>query len=137
MRWWYRPGLVLSVCLLTVACSGGKKAGDKTESAVVSGKVDLDGSPLDEGKITFVGDPGTLPEELIIQKGSFEGKVPVGKKKIQIWAFKTEEAPPSATAGVKQVEVCYIAEKYNVNTILSAEVTDSGLKPNKFEVKKK
>jgi hypothetical protein len=135
MRWFY-PGLVLAVCLLALACSG-KQDAKKSEEAQVSGKVDLDSQPLDEGKIVFDGEDGTIPDELPIKNGSFEGKVKLGKKKIKIWAFKTEEAPPSATAGVTQTEVCYIAEKYNVKSVLSGEVTESGLKPNKFDVKKK
>jgi len=123
-------GGLLFVCLLVVGC-GDKQA----KMAQVSGTVDLDGKPLSSGEISFVGEAGTAPDVLQVENGAFSGKVKVGKKKVEVRAYKTEKAPPSATGGAMESKVNYIGKAYNENSKLTAEVSDSGVNPNKFDVK--
>jgi hypothetical protein len=131
-RWCYGLGIALAVCFLGGGCSDSKA--EKTSQ--VSGKVELDGKPLPDGSIMFVGDPGTVPDSLPIKDGDFSGKVKVGKKKVAIQAYKTEPPPPGATGDVKEVKVNYLPDRYSVaNSTITAEVTDGGVNPNKFEVK--
>jgi hypothetical protein len=133
MRWWYGAGLGLCVCLLAGGCSGGGK--DKTVQ--VSGKVELDGKPLDDGEIAFVGDAGTVPDILPVKAGAFEGKVKVGKKKVEIRVFETKKAPPTATGGATETRENVLPDRYNTKSTLTAEVTEGGVSPGKFEVQSK
>jgi hypothetical protein len=131
MRCWYRSGLLLCVCLLAVSC-GGKKNEEKT--AKVSGTVQLDDKPMESGDITFVGDPGTIPDVLDVKAGAFEGQVKLGQKKVEIRAYKTEKAPKSATGGATESKTNYLPEQFNTKSALKAEVTESGVEPKKFVV---
>jgi hypothetical protein len=133
-RRWHQSALVLCFGLVALGCSGGTKA-EKTVQ--VSGTVKLDGKLLPDGQIMFVGPVGTVPDTLTITAGGFEGKVKVGKKKVEIRAFEMKKAPPTATAGVTEVKENYLPDRYNTNTQLTAEVTESGLTPDTFEVQRK
>ncbi|HJZ57140.1 MAG TPA: hypothetical protein VKE74_19375 [Gemmataceae bacterium] len=131
IRWWHGPGLVLCVCLLAGGCSSANKAEKKVQ---VSGKVNIDGKPLPDGDITFTGEPGTIPDSLPVKNGTFEGTVKLGRKKVEIRAYKTEKAPPTATGGVTETQVNYIPDRYNTRSTLSAEVTENGVNPSTFDV---
>jgi len=131
-RWWYGVGLLLCVCLFAGGCA--KKT---TKMVPVSGTVTLDGQPLDDGDVTLVGDPGTVPDSLPVKAGSFSGQAKPGKKRVEIRAFKTVKPPPTATGDVTETKENYIPAKYNTDSTTTAEVTDSGLSPNKFEVQSK
>ena len=133
-RWCYGLAFVLCVCLLAAGCTTGS---NEPKTSQVSGKVELDGKPLDDGDITFEGDPETIPDVLPIKDGAFSGKVKVGKKKVKIQAFKTEPAPPNATANVTEVKTNYLPARFNKETTLTAEVTDSGVNPSEFKVQSK
>lgn len=133
-RWSPLLGLAFGVCLLLTGCPDDKK-GAKT--AQVSGTVNLDGKPLAEGDITFAGDPGTAPDTLKVTNGAFQGAVKLGKKKVEVRAYKKEKPPPTATGGVQEVLVNYIPAKYNTETTLTAEVTDGGVNPSTFDVQSK
>jgi hypothetical protein len=106
------------------------------ESVKISGTVNVDGKPLPEGSISFVGDQGTVPDVLTIQNGAFEGKVKPGKKKVEIRGFRAAKAPPTATEP-EDFKENYIAEEFNAKSKLTAEVTESGVDPNTFDVKAK
>jgi hypothetical protein len=133
MRWWYGLVVVGCVCLAAGGCTGDGKA----KMAQVSGKVLLDDKPLDDGEIEFIGDPGTPSDILPVQNGAFSGKVKVGKKKVAIQAFKTEKAPPTATAGVTEERKNYLPAKWNTESQMTAEVTDGGVTPAEFKVESK
>lgn len=98
----------------------------------VTGKVTLNGEPLKEGKIHF-SEPGKPPNVLQISGGSYSGQVVVGKKKVEIYAYKKVPAPPTATADVTETEENIIPAKYNANSKLEANVTKEG--PNDFPFK--
>ncbi len=130
--WRYAVVCLVCVCWLGAGCA---ESGPKVSQ--VSGKVELDGKPLDEGDITFVGDPGTVPEVLPIKGGAFVGKVKVGKKKVEIRAYTVEPPPPSATGGVTEVKTNYIPARFNSATTLDAEVSKNGVSPDTFNVESK
>jgi hypothetical protein len=133
MRWLLAGSLLVCAALLSGSGCGDKKAGSK--SVPVSGKVNLDGKPLAEGDITFVGEPGSVPDTIQVTNGTFEGTARVGKRKVEIRAYKLEKPPPTATGGVTDSKVNYLPEQYNTRTTLTAEVTESGVNPNTFDVK--
>ena len=124
-------GYTLCVALFVAGCTGDRKEEKTTQ---VSGTVDLDGRPLAAGDVTLVGDPGTVADVLPVKDGAFEGKAKLGKKKVEIRAYKSEKPPPSATGGVTESRVNYIPDRFNTNSALTAEVTDGGISPNKFVV---
>lgn len=122
----------LLVCLLAMGCGP-----QPPKMVQVSGTVDMDGKPLSEGEIMFVGDTGAVPDTLSVENGAFSGKVKVGKKKVEVYAYKTEKAPASATGGATESKVNYIPKDFNTESKLTAEVSDSGVNPSKFDVKSK
>jgi len=132
-RWFVVLGGFLSAALL-LGCSANKPKEEKM--ADVKGTVKVDGMLLADGDITFVGDPGSIPDSLPIRAGGFEGKVKVGKRKVEIRAYETKKAPSTATAGVTEVKENYLPDKYNKNTTLAAEITESGISPNTFDLKR-
>jgi hypothetical protein len=133
IRSWSKLGALLFVCLIAGGC--GKK--DEAKKVQVSGKVEMDGKPLADGEIMFVGTPGSVPDMLPVENGSFSGQVTVGQKKVEVRAYKTEKAPKSATAGVTEQKVNYIPKRFNEESALTAEVSESGIKPEKFVVSAK
>jgi len=71
------------VCVLGALCSlGGCKA--KETPVSVSGTVNLDGKPLDDGTLTLAGESGSTPDTLPVKNGKFEGQVKTGKKRVEI-----------------------------------------------------
>ncbi len=132
MARWFCLCILLTASLLPLGCSS---KGDDTVG--VSGTVNLDSKPLSEGTITFAGDPGTVPAVLTVKNGSFEGQVKPGKKKVQIMAYKATKAPPTATETTDEFKENYIPARFNTESKLTAEVTASGLSPNKFDVESK
>jgi len=130
-RWPLLLGLILCLCPLE-GCQNKKVV----KKVPVSGTVKLDGKPLEDGEVTFPGQPGMIPAVLPIKGGSFSGEIPVGKTKVEIRAFETKKAPASSTGGATEVKENYIPKRFNTETTLEAEVSDSGLNPNTFEVKR-
>jgi hypothetical protein len=124
--------LAASAALFGTGCAEKKV---EQKSVQVSGKVNIDSKPLAEGEVTFVGDPGSIPEVIPIKNGVFDGTVKPGKKKVEIRAFRIEKPPPTATGFVTDSHVNYIPERFNAKTTLLAEVTESGISPNVFDVK--
>jgi hypothetical protein len=124
---------LLLACLVLAGCSSGSK---ETEPVQISGTVKVDGNPLPEGSISFVGEQGTVPDVLTIQNGTFEGKAKPGKKKVEIRGFRAAKAPPTATEP-EDFKENYIGEEFNTKSKLTAEVTESGVNPSSFDVKAK
>ncbi len=135
IRRWFLPLFVVSLSFLACGCPPAAKV---EKSVQVSGKVNLDGKPLEEGDITFVGSPGSVPDTLQVRGGTFEGQAKVGKKKVEIRAYKKEKPPPSSTAGVTEMQVNFIPSRFNTETTLSTDVGENGgLSPDTFDVKSK
>jgi hypothetical protein len=125
---------LLFALFLVVGCSSGPKT---EPTAKVSGTVNLNGKPMNEGEISFVGDAGTVPDILPVSGGTFEGAVKLGKKRVEIRAYRPGKPPPSATEPAGDVKENYLPDRFNDNSKLTAEVTASGLSPNKFDVESK
>ncbi|OJW20670.1 MAG: hypothetical protein BGO49_03585 [Planctomycetales bacterium 71-10] len=126
-------------------CGGG--AIDDLPRRALSGKVTLDGKPMEGGLVTFLpeapGDPGkTTTASAQIADGSFtvapEVGLVAGKYKVQVssvkaaprrGAKKQADAPADDQFDVTPTKES-IPARYNSQTTLTADVTDAG--PNEF-----
>jgi len=127
--------LILSICLLASGCGGDDALGRRA----ISGKVTLDGAPLDSGTIHFepLGGSTSHGTGTVIRDGQYEVAadhgLPPGSYKVSISALEQikqapvmgQELPPPAER---------IPAKYNVNTELVVEVTESGLTTFDFQL---
>ena len=119
-------------CVSLVGC-----AGDGTVKTVsVSGTVELDGKPLEDGAVALFGEVGTTPNTLTVTHGKFEGPATPGNKTVQIRAFKLGEATKMGDTIIEAPKVNFLPSKYNTESKIKAEVGASGeIAPSKFEVK--
>ena len=137
--------LVPAVCVLIISgCSGGDA--EKIETAVFSGKVTLDGQPLEKGVIQFSpgndasGKPlrGKMTEATInagqYQLASDQGAV-VGENIVMISATKVVGKEMADGEEIEKVEQ-YLPAIYNSETTLSVNVTPEDQEHN-FELKSK
>ncbi len=123
--------VVLALALGLVAGCGHSKP----KKVHVSGSVAMDGRPLTEGEIAFeVVGAGTPPELLPIVDGKFEGDITPGTKRVMVSAAKNMGAQGGMSMG-KALILNAVHPDYNVNSKLTAEVSDSGLSPSSIEVK--
>lgn len=117
-------GLALILaCSMVLGCNSGPTFYD------VKGNVLCDGKPVEEGEIIFVAaDNSTTPGAGKIQNGSYQLRVPAGKKKVRIAASR--KIPGKGAMGEDFVYQSYIPPRYNDHTVLEADVTPGG--PNDF-----
>jgi hypothetical protein len=118
---------VLILAGLVVCAAGCTKVEPVAE---VRGKVTLDDKPLAEGEVYFLT-PGLPPEILPIQDGAFAGKLKLGQRRVEIYAYRPGEVSPTATIAPEPSKENYIPARFNANSTLQAEVRESG--PNEFE----
>ena len=127
---WHWLGCVVVALLVLGGCGGSK-----TTPVKVSGTVEVDGKPLDDGSINLLGEAGTPASSFPVKNGKFEGTATPGKKKVEIYAYK-QVAP--TMMGDKPVEGSdkqnYLPARFNTSTTLTTEVTASGLNPSDFKV---
>jgi hypothetical protein len=124
---WLLAGVVVAGC--------GQDSGGRLE---VSGKVQFQGSALANGTIEFVTADGAQRSGTTITGGTYsipadKGLLP-GKYIVRIdSAQETGPAPtgPPGPESMTQVATNLIPPQYNVNSTLTAEVTESG--DNKFD----
>jgi len=107
----------------------------KAPLAKVSGTVLVDGEPLDQGTIDLFGEAGATPQTFEVKNGKFQGEATLGKKKVAVHASR--EGKPTMmdkdeVPGSNKHE--RIADRFNKNTTLTAEVTASGMNPSEFKV---
>ena len=121
--------VLAGVLLLTaVGCGGGR--GDP-EMASVSGKVTLDGKPLDDGTITFTPPNGGVPASGSIKAGLYTVKAPAGPNRVTIVAYK-DDTNAKVDMGAKKAEnkgafpvsnkTNYIPDEYNKLSKVTADV---------------
>lgn len=132
-----RAGVRLSfiAAVLAVAAAAGCDSGNKLRP--VSGTVKYKGEPLDTGSVTFlyVSPPGPAGGALITN-GKFEIASPRGLEpgtyRVQISSPKGEgqRTPEQIAAGASAPAKERIPPKYNTESRLTVEVTQSG--PNEF-----
>lgn len=125
---------LLAASLLTAGCGGGDGYGERFP---VSGRVTLDGEPLEEGRIVFIpldataGSPGASGA---ITGGQYdipaEAGPSLGKYRVQIHRDrKTGKKIPDydGEAGATKDEIVEsIPAQYNTRSTLTAEVTGLG-----------
>lgn len=138
--------LVAAILAGAWGCGGGGAIDDLPRRAL-SGKVTLDGKPMEGGVVTFLPDAPGEPEKTTsasarIADGAFsiapEVGLVAGKYKVQVssWkaaprrgAKKPADAPADDEFDVTPTKES-IPARYNAQTTLTADVTDSG--PNEF-----
>ncbi len=112
---------MVSLCVIGAAAMGcGAPAGPKKFQ--VTGKVTLDGQPIQKGYIIFqpvkAGDP---PEGAEILDGKYVVRTMPGDKKVEI---KASKSTGEKSGKGDEVQENYIPPQYNVKTELTAKVTD-------------
>jgi hypothetical protein len=87
----------------------------------VTGTVQCDGKPVEDGEIIFVAeDNASTPAAGKIQNGAYQLRIPAGKKKVKIAASR--KLPGKGAMGEDFVYQSYIPPRYNDQTTLEAEV---------------
>jgi hypothetical protein len=125
--------LLLSVCLTLNGCGPWRKA--EPERVPVSGTVTLDGKPLADGLIYFKTIALGTIDSINVANSRFHGKAEPGERRVEISAYEhgtTRPAhgdsmiPMSSQTRGRNV----IPSRYNIESVLSANVTRDG--PNEF-----
>jgi hypothetical protein len=128
-----RMCLVLSLAAFLAAGGCSRASNGRLE---ISGKVTLDGAPLDQGLISFNPAKEKLPSAgAAIVAGAYhmpaeKGLLP-GAYKVAIDSADPSGATATAAQYTMRIPVSRIPVKYNGETTLTAQVTDSG--PNQFD----
>ena len=131
------PALKIKLCFLTslllLGCGG---VGDAPDRRIVSGKVNLNGTPLEGGVIRFLPQPTGPIAAGKIRDGKYEvtnkGGVPLGKHKVEI---KGTPILPENTTGMSLGEIdaatrpaIKVPEKYYKDSQLEATI-EAGNEP--------
>lgn len=139
-----RTTALVIVAIVCIGCGAGDELLKKRAS--VSGKVTLDGTPVDDGRIVFTptGTEGSVAGAEI-KAGAYsipreQGPV-AGPHKVMITAMRKtgqqREAPVPAPPGQKiDVKVESIPEKYNVQSTLTADLKAGANKDVDFTMTK-
>jgi len=116
------------IVLLVGSCAAALAGCSKNDGKQpVNGRVELDGQPVD-GEITFYPvEKGVAAEGATISGGSYTARLKTGKYVVKVNASKKVPLDPGepSVSGEKDKSVEAIPKKYNDETTLSADVTDS------------
>ncbi len=124
---------VLSAASLLVGCGG-----NPLNRQAVSGKITLDGAPLDQGAIEFrpTQRKGTVSSGAVIHNGQYSVEaqkgLPPGEYRVMIFSAAADTSPmPAGPPGSGPVighrpTIERIPAKYNVKTEQIVEITDGG-----------
>jgi hypothetical protein len=127
--------LCLAVLLAAFLAAGGCSRSSNGRLAI-SGKVTLDGTPLDQGLISFNPAKEKMPSAgAAIVAGAYhmpatKGLLP-GMYKVAIDSADPNGATATPAQYTMRIPVSRIPLNYNGETTLTAQVTDSG--PNQFD----
>ncbi len=127
--------LLLGCALCVLVCFAGCSGSSGPPPVAVSGTVELDGKPLNDGSISLFPESGGAPAVLPVKDGKFEGQATPGKKKVELRAFRMGQPTKMGNEVIEATKENYLAAKWNTNSKLTAEVTASGISPNKFSAK--
>lgn len=117
--------LVGCLCVLSLTSCAGS-----SPTAEVSGQVKYDGKLLPDGEILFYGQDGKAPEQLVIKDGSFSGRVTVGKKRVEINAYRPGTRSETDEPGAEPPKENYIPAQYSSESTLAEEIRAD--RPNTF-----
>jgi len=118
-------------------CGGCQRSGElpvREGRVVAKGNVTLDKAPVDRGQISFVGTDLSDPDdrdqwhEASISSGKFEVEIPPGHYLVRIQKYKYD--------GKKTPEPLLPA-RYNDQTTLKAEISESGPNRISFQLESK
>lgn len=134
----------LAFSLLLAGCGGS----DGPPTFRVSGKVTLDGQPVNKGQITFKDAAGqTKSMAAEVQNGAYSFLCTAGQKKIEITSLRKVEGKqhkfggnPGDPIGPNNSADIYeeaIPAVYNTQTTLEQEVKSSGSNQFNFDLKSK
>jgi len=102
----------------------------------VSGTVNLDGQPMPDGTITFIGDGGAT-EMLPVKEGKFSGPITPGKKRVEIRAMRQGKPTKMGDTIIEGGPENFLPAMYNSDSKITAEVSGSGITPSTFDTKSK
>ncbi|QDU76590.1 hypothetical protein Pan97_36420 [Bremerella volcania] len=121
--------------LITAGCGSGR-----SDLVEVTGKVTLDGQPVNKGKITFEATDGKGGVEGgSIENGEYSVKTTLGSKAVKINSPKVvgeRKTYGTADSPTEEVSTEAIPKQYNRNTELKIEVSSSSLEHD-FDLKSK
>lgn len=126
--------MLLALSLLAASGCGSE--------AKVSGKVTLDGQPLESGTIMFVPADGKgQPQSGEIKNGQYSVNVEPGSKIVQITSSKVVGQKPryenSPNSPIDDISEQIVADEYNTKSTLKANVKAGSSELPPFEVKPK
>lgn len=119
-------------CLLLAGCHQASGL-PEPQRFPVRGTVTLDGKPLPVGVIYFKTIQTGALDSVEIKEGKFEGQAQLGDRRVEICSYETlppQASDPMATASQKNT----IPPKYNLESTLTANVTQDGPNEFRFEV---
>lgn len=125
-----RMGCALGILTLALGCGSGPTIYE------VTGTVQCDGKPVEEGEIIFLAaDNATTPGSARIQNGEYHLRVAGGKKKVKVIASR--KIPGKGAMGEDFVYQSYIPPRYNDHTTLEAEVGPGSANQFNFQLDSK
>jgi len=126
--------LSLIVCLAVVGCSGKEKPA--VARYRVSGTVSLDGTPLPDGRITFISVATGHADAMAITDGRFEGKAAAGDRRIEFSVVKNVKASGPPIPGMPEaVPQESLPAQFNSETKYKATVVHDGVNDFTFDLK--
>ncbi len=125
-----RTFLIIGCFLLVIGCDSGTKVFD------VTGKISLDGVPVEKGDITFRAEnSSTPPQGSNIKEGTYKIKANEGKYKVEITATRLVPGK-KGPMGEPAIEE-FIPAKYNTKTTLGADVKNNAKNEINFDLSAK
>lgn len=123
------PQWVVLLVLIAILPLSGCSSSEKTRGAVLSGTVNWEGSPLEEGTISFLDKATNEPATTGIKAGKYSLDLAPGEKKVSITAQKVTGSVPrdprDPNSPVIETSVQYLPNKYNTRTTLTYTMTDA------------
>ena len=129
-----RCACACALLLALVALIGCEKKRTDVARARVSGKVTLDGKPVETGTVTFDAENGEPPGTCTLLDGKYEGMAPVGKNKVRLAAMRKismkDKMKMDGPGYDQMVEENLLPAKYNDGTIIREVIAEG---PNTFD----
>jgi hypothetical protein len=101
-----------------------------SSTATVSGKIEVDGKPLEKGTISFTAAEGdATPVSTAVKDGAYSVSMPVGKKRVQVSAQVVVDRRPmykGPDAPMLEVTEEGLPPEYNSQTTLTFDAAGGG-----------